>query len=51
MIRNAFVRGVADSLRGLPPPKAKEKQSTLEQARRALGKGRPPRAQPEGSGR
>jgi hypothetical protein len=51
VIRNAFVRGVSDSLQGLPPPKAKEQQSTLEQARRALGKGRPPRAQPEGKPR
>lgn len=51
VIRNAFVRGLADSLQGLPPPKADERQSTLEQARRALGSGRPPRAQPEGRGR
>jgi hypothetical protein len=51
VVRNAFVRGLADSLRGLPPPKAKEQQSTVEQARRALGKGRQPRAQPEGKGK
>ena len=51
VVRNAFVRGLSDSLHGLPPPKAKEKQSTLEQARRALGKGRQPAAQPEGKTR
>jgi hypothetical protein len=50
VVRNAFVRGLSDSLRGLPPPKAKERQSTLEQARRSLGAGRQPRAQPEGKG-
>ena len=49
VVRNAFVRGLADSLEGLPPPKAKEKEGVLEQARRALGSGkeRQPRAQPE----
>lgn len=48
ILRNAFVRGLADSLAGLPPPKAKEKQGVLEQARRALSPGRgQPRAQPE----
>jgi hypothetical protein len=51
VVRNAFVRGLADSLQGLPPPKAKERQSTVEQARRAIGKGRQPRAQPEGKGK
>lgn len=53
ILRNAFVRGLADSLSGLPPPKAKEREGTLEQARRALSTGRgPPRAQPEkGEGR
>jgi hypothetical protein len=51
VVRNAFVRGLSDSLQGLPPPKAKERQSTLEQARRSLGAGRQPRAQPEGKGR
>lgn len=51
VVRNAFVRGLSDSLQGLPPPKAKERESTLEQARRALGKGRQPAAQPEGKPR
>jgi hypothetical protein len=49
VLRNAFVRGVSDSLHGVPPPVAKEKQSLPEQARRALSPGRgQPRAQPEG---
>jgi hypothetical protein len=49
VVRNAFVRGLADSLAGLPPPKAKEKEGKLEQARRALSpkRGNQPRAQPE----
>jgi hypothetical protein len=49
VVRNAFVRGLADSLAGLPPPKAEEKEGVLKQARRALdpGRGRQPRAQPE----
>jgi hypothetical protein len=51
VVRNAFVRGVSDSLHGLPPPKAKERQSTLEQARSTLGGGRPPRAQPPEKGK
>ena len=53
VVRNAFVRGVADSLRGLPPPKAKAKEGTVEQARRALtpGRGNQPRAQPPGGRR
>jgi hypothetical protein len=48
VVRNAFVRGLADSVTGLPPPKAKEKEGVLEQARRALspGRGKQPRAQP-----
>lgn len=47
ILRNAFVRGLADSLAGLPPPKAKEREGVLEQARRAFSTGRgPPRAQP-----
>ena len=50
VLRNAFVRGLADSLRGLPPPTAKEKESVPEQARRALSPDRgPPRAQPSGN--
>jgi hypothetical protein len=49
VLRNAFVRGVSDSLRGVPPPVAKKKESLPEQARRALSPGRgQPRAQPEG---
>ena len=50
VVRNAFVRGLADSLAGLPPPEAKEKEGKLEQARRALSpkRGNQPRAQPEG---
>jgi hypothetical protein len=48
ILRNAFVRGLADSLAGLPPPKAEEREGVLEQARRAFSTGRgPPRAQPE----
>jgi uncharacterized protein involved in outer membrane biogenesis len=48
VVRNAFVRGLADSVSGLPPPKAKEREGVLEQARRALspGRGKQPRAQP-----
>jgi hypothetical protein len=50
VVRNAFVQGLTDSLAGLPPPKAKEREGVLEQARRALGpgRGRQPKAQPEG---
>jgi hypothetical protein len=51
IVRNAFVRGLSDSLRGLPPPKAKQPQSTLEQARRSLGAGRRPQAQPQEKGK
>jgi hypothetical protein len=48
ILRNAFVRGLADSLAGLPPPKAGKREGVLEQARRAFSTGRgPPRAQPE----
>jgi hypothetical protein len=49
VVRNAFVRGLSDSLEGLPPPKAKEREGVLDQARRALtpGRGRQPRAQPD----
>ena len=46
VLRNAFVRGLADSLTGLPPPKAKERQGVLEQAREGLSPGKQPRAQP-----
>ena len=44
-----FVRGLADSVAGLPPPQAKKKEGVLEQARRALspGRGKQPRAQPQ----
>jgi hypothetical protein len=50
VVRNAFVRGLSDSLKGVPPPKASKEQGTLEQARRALSPGRSgqPKAQPEG---
>ena len=50
VVRNAFVRGLSDSLQGLPPPKAKQKQGAVEQARRALTPGRrtQPEAQPQG---
>jgi hypothetical protein len=49
ILRNAFVRGLVDSLTGLPPPKAKEREGVLEQARRAFSPRRgQPRAQPEG---
>jgi hypothetical protein len=48
VIRNAFVRGLADSLSGLPPPKAKERQGVLEQAREGLSPRKQPRAQPGG---
>lgn len=47
ILRNAFVRGLADSMSGLPPPKAQEREGVLEQARRALSPSRgQPRAQP-----
>jgi hypothetical protein len=46
VLRNAFVRGLADSLSGLPPPKAAEREGVLEQARRGLSRGGQPRAQP-----
>jgi hypothetical protein len=46
ILRNAFVRGLADSLAGLPPPKAEEREGVLEQARRGLSRGAEPRAQP-----
>jgi hypothetical protein len=48
VLRNAFVRGLADSMSGLPPPKAKEKQGVLEQARTGLSPKKQPRAQPRG---
>ncbi len=48
VLRNAFVRGLADSLSGLPPPKAKERQGVLEQAREGLSPKKQPRAQPGG---
>ncbi len=48
VIRNAFVRGVADSMAGLPPPKAKKPQGVLEQARTGLSPNKQPRAQPGG---
>lgn len=48
VLRNAFVRGLADSLSGLPPPKAKERQGVLEQAREGLSPRKQPRAQPGG---
>jgi hypothetical protein len=49
ILRNAFVRGLSDSMTGLPPPKAKQPQGALEQARHALKPKRgEPRAQPEG---
>lgn len=47
ILRNAFVRGLADSLAGLPPPKAEEREGFLEQARRGLSRKRQPRAQPD----
>jgi len=48
ILRNAFVRGLQDGLSGLPPPKAKEKEGVMKQARRALSPKRDaqPRAQP-----
>jgi hypothetical protein len=50
VLRNAFVRGLAGSLQGLPPPTAKKKESVPKQARRALSPDRgPPRAQPTGN--
>lgn len=54
ILRNAFVRGLSDSLSGLPPPDAKEREGVLEQARRAFTprRGAQPRAQPPaGEGR
>ena len=52
-LRHAFVRGLSDSLQGLPPPKAKEPEGVVHQARRALtpGRGQQPRAQPEPGGK
>jgi hypothetical protein len=48
ILRNAFVRGLADSFAGLPPPRAAEREGALEQARRGLSRGEgQPRAQPE----
>src|SRR6266511_25994 len=46
-------RGLSDSLQGLPPPKAKEPEGVVHQARRALtpGRGQQPRAQPEPGGK
>jgi hypothetical protein len=47
ILRNAFVRGLSESMSGLPPPKAKKPEGVLEQARRALSpEAGPPRAQP-----
>jgi hypothetical protein len=47
VLRNAFVRGLEGGLEGLPPPRAKEKEGVLRQARRALSPGgEGPRAQP-----
>jgi hypothetical protein len=49
ILRNAFVRGLADSFAGLPPPRAEEREGALEQARRGLSRREgQPRAQPEG---
>ena len=48
VLRNAFVRGLADSLSGLPPPKATKQQGVLEQARTGLSPNKQPRAQPGG---
>ena len=45
VVQNAFVRGLADSLEGLPPPKAKQPEGAVTQARRALTPAQP-RAQP-----
>jgi hypothetical protein len=52
IVRNGFVQGLSSSLQGLPPPRAKEQQGAVEQARRALtpGRGNQPRAQPQGKG-
>ncbi len=48
VLRNAFVRGLQGGLGGLPPPKAKQPEGVVEQARRALSPDRgPPRAQPK----
>jgi hypothetical protein len=46
ILRNAFVEGLTSSLRGLPPPKAEEREGVLKQARRGLSRGKQPRAQP-----
>ncbi len=51
ILRNAFVQGLRGGLRGVPPPKADEKEGVMEQARRAFKRERgQPRAQPEGKG-
>jgi hypothetical protein len=49
ILRNAFVRGLSESMSGLPPPTAKHPQNVLEQARRAFSPSRSaePRAQPD----
>lgn len=47
VMRNAFVEGLTSGFAHLPPPKAEEKQSVLEQAKEALDKEKgPPKAQP-----
>jgi hypothetical protein len=50
IVRNAFVRGLADSMTGLPPPESRKPEGVLKQARRALSpeRGNQPRAQPQG---
>lgn len=51
ILRNAFVRGLSESMSGLPPPKAKKPEGVVEQARRALSPGAgQPRAQPRKRG-
>jgi hypothetical protein len=48
VLRNAFVRGLQGGMGGLPPPKARQPEGVVEQARRALSPDRgQPRAQPQ----
>lgn len=46
ILRNAFVRGLAFSLSGLPPDKAEKKEGVLRQARRAFSRDGGTKAQP-----
>jgi hypothetical protein len=51
ILRNAFVRGLAFGMSGLPPPKAEKKEPVLRQARRALSRDGGTKAQPAEGGK